>query len=141
MPRFGDYNQERKQGTYRARFVRLDTDFPIVDKQSGEDVIRWRWVFQDVSDPTTVGELDTITSPHFKSRSNGLKFLTGMLGRAPVEADDPDTLVGQEFDVVWGPNQTGRLTIVNVMRPQTVPTPVAAGLPAVDQTPPGELPF
>ena len=68
----------------------------------------WRWVFQETADPTTVGELDTLTSPHFKARSNGLKLFTGMLGRAPTEQDDTDTLIGQEFDVVFGPNQAGQ---------------------------------
>ena len=67
----------------------------------------WRWVFQELADSTTVGEMDTLTTPGFRTRSNGLKFFTGMLGRPPTEQDDTDTLIGQDFDVTWGPNQGG----------------------------------
>lgn len=114
---------DRKPGTYRATFVKLDTDFVLTDQKTGEDVTRWRWVFQDVTDPTTVGEMDTITSPHFKARSNGLKFLTGMLGRKPTEDDDTDTLIGKVFDVQWGPNQNGRMTIIGVLAVNAAPVP------------------
>src|SRR5262245_9688241 len=88
--------QEREAGVYRCRFVSLDTDFELTDRESRETVKRWRWVFQDVSDPTTVGEIDTVTSVGFRPGSNGLKFLTGMLGRVPNNDDDTDALIGQE---------------------------------------------
>ena len=109
--------KERAPGTYRARFVKLDEHYMINDRDSGEEVERWRWLFQEVDDPTTMGQLDTLTSVGFKSRSNGLKFFTGMLGRAPREGDNTDTLIGQEFDVNYGPNQNGRYTIVGVTKP------------------------
>ena len=109
--------RERAPGTYRANFVKLDEHYKIMDRESGEEVERWRWLFQEVDDQTTVGELDTLTTPGFKSRSNGLKFFTGMLGRAPREGDNTDSLIGQTFDVSYGPNQNGRYTIVGVTRP------------------------
>jgi hypothetical protein len=108
--------KERAPGIYRAKFVKLDTDYHLTDKETGEDITRWRWVFQETGDTTTMGEMDTLTSTGFKSRSNGLKFFTGMLGRAPTPADDTDALLGQTFDVVFGPNQNGRHTITNVLR-------------------------
>jgi hypothetical protein len=107
---------ERAPGVYRAKFVKLDPAFELTDRETGETVVRWRWVFQSVTDSTTIGEMDTVTSPGFKARSNGLKFFTGMLGRPPTETDDTDDYLGQEFDVVWGPNQNGRNTITNVLR-------------------------
>jgi hypothetical protein len=130
---------ERAAGTYRCRFVKLDENFTMTDKQTGEDVTRWRWVFQEVGDPTTVGEIDTISSPGFRPRSNGLKFLMGMLGGPPPAGFDTDTLIGQEFDVQYGPNQAGTLTIVGVAKPSN-PTPVAA-VSAAHQEAPGDLPF
>ena len=111
--------KERAPGIYRARFVKLDTDYKITDRETSEELTRWRWVFQEIEDSTTVGELDTISSPGFKSRSNGLKLFTGMLGRAPRETDDTDAQVGQVFDVVFGPNQNGRNTVTGVVRVAT----------------------
>src|SRR5688572_13047710 len=130
---------ERGAGTYRCTFVKLDEDYRITDKATQQEVVRWRWVFQETSDPTTVGEIDTLTSPGFKKGSNGLRFLMGMLGRPPQVGDKTDALIGQEFDVQYGPNRAGTLAIVGVTRPAAVPTPVVAGLPAVDTTPPGDL--
>ena len=109
--------KERAPGNYPSRFVKLDEDYKITDRETGEEVTRWRWVFQELADATTIGEMDTLTTPGFKSRSNGLKFFTGMLGRAPREGDNTDTLVGQTFDVTYGPNQNGRYTIVAVTKP------------------------
>lgn len=130
--------KERAPGVYRAVFRGIDTEFTFEDKATGDTVTRWKWTWQEKGDDTTVGELDTVTSPGFKSRSNGLKLFTGMLGRAPTEADDTDALIGQEFDVVYGPNQNGRYTVTGATRPN--PTPVAA-VSAAHQEPPGELPF
>jgi hypothetical protein len=129
---------ERAPGVYRATFTKLDPAYKVTTRE-GDELTMWRWVFQEVGDPTTVGELDTLTSPHFKARSNGLKLFTGMLGRAPTDADDTDTLLGQEFDVVFGPNQAGRNTVTGATRPAgTVPTlPAAATSTASD----GPLPF
>src|SRR6478672_8775541 len=107
---------ERAAGIYRAIFTKLDLDYVITDKETNEEDRRWRWVFQEEKDPTTVGEMDTITSPSLKARTNGAKFFAGMLGRSPTETDDTDDLLGKPFDVTWGPNQNGRLTIVAVSR-------------------------
>lgn len=136
MVKFGG----REAGTYRATFTKLDTAFEMTDRETQETMTRWRWVFQDKNDPTTVGEMDTITSPSLNPRTNGLKFFTGMLGRPPTKEDDTDHLLGQDFDVTWGPNQAGRMTIVAVAKPAANPTPVAA-VSAAHQAPPGELPF
>ncbi len=102
---------ERAPGNYPATFTKLDTDYHLTDKETGEEVIRWRWVWQEVGDSTTMGELDTITSPSFRARTNGLKLFTGMLGRAPREGDNTDDLLGKVYDVQYGPNQNGRYTV------------------------------
>ena len=119
MPEFTDV--ERKVGTYRSKFVALDETYPITPRATGVEEIRWRWVFQntDPKDPDPV--IDAIASPGFKQRSNNLKFLTGMLGRAPRIGDKTEDLLGQVFDVDYGPNLNGRNTIVNVRKV----TPVA----------------
>jgi hypothetical protein len=106
----------RPIGTYRCTFESLDTEFTITDKETGKDKIVWRWVFQDVRDSTTVGEVDCIQNVGFPPRSNNLKFMTGMLGRVPTEKDDTDDLIGRIYDVTWGPNQGGRTTITAVTR-------------------------
>lgn len=131
---------ERAAGVYRCTFTKLDEAYTFEDKKTGEEVTRWRWVFQEAGDPTSVGEIDTLTSPGFRPRSNGLKFLMGMIGSAPPAGFDTDTLLGQEFDVTYGPNQAGTLTIIGVTRPAAHPTPVGA-ITATHQEPPGELPF
>jgi len=114
MPEFNDI--ERNVGTYRARFMALEEEYPITPKATGVTELRWRWVFQasDPKDPDPV--IDAIASPGFKQRSNNLKFLTGMLGRVPVKGDNTESLLGQEFDVDYGPNLNGRNTIVNVRK-------------------------
>ena len=127
--------KERAAAVYRSTFTKLDTAFKLTDRETQEEVTRWRWVFQDLADATTVGEMDTITSPGFRARSNGLKLFTGMLGRAPTEADDTDQHLGKVFDVVWGPNQNGRMTVVNVIRVATADNFVPAETASV-----GELP-
>lgn len=128
MVKFGG----REAGIYRATFTKLDTAFPVTDRETGEELLRWRWVFQETKDPTTVGELDTITSPNMGPRTNALKFFTGMLGRPPTKTDDTDDLLGQVFDVTWGPNQNGKLTIIGVTRVGLDDQPVAR--PDVPQT-------
>ncbi len=131
---------ERGAGTYRCTFTKLDENFVITDKETQLPVTRWRWVFQETGDPTTVGEIDTITSPGFKKGSNGLRFLTGMLGRAPQEGDTTDALIGQEFDVQYNLNRANNLAIVGV----TKPAPTGAGLPpalAAVEAKSGDLPF
>ena len=132
---------EREAGTYRCKFVQLDEDFQITDRKTGEELTRWRWVFQEVGNDLTTGQIDTLTSPGFAKGSNGLRFLTGMLGRPPTKEDDTDNLIGQEFDVQYGPNRAGTLAIVGVLKVSANPTPLAAAGVATDQTPPGDLPF
>lgn len=129
---------ERGAGTYRAKFVRLDENFEITDKATGQTETRWLWVFQEVSDPTTVGQIDTLTSVGFRKGTNGLRFLMGMLGRPPQEGDNTEALIGQEFDIQYGPNRAGNLAIVGVTKPAG-PTalPAAAASTAND----GPLPF
>ncbi len=119
MPEFTDV--ERHVGTYRSKFVALEENYPITPRATGVEEIRWRWVFQntDPKDPDPV--IDAIASPGFKQRSNNLKFLTGMLGRAPRIGDKTEDMLGQVFDVDYGPNLNGRNTIVNVRKV----TPVA----------------
>ena len=109
--------QERAPGVYRAVFTALDEAYPITMRETGEEVIRWRWVWQEKGDSTTMGELDTITTSGFRARSNALKLFSGMLGRAPRPGDNTDQLIGQEFDVVYGPNQNGRNTVTGATRP------------------------
>jgi hypothetical protein len=105
----------RAIGTYRCTFTKLETDYTFTNRENEEKTV-WRWVFQDVRDPTTVGEMDAIANPGFPPRSNNLKFMTGMLGRVPTEKDDTDDLIGRIYDVTWGPNQGGRTTITAVTR-------------------------
>ena len=126
--------RERESGIYRSKFVRVEeTEF--TDKATGEVVKRWRWVFQELSDPTTVGEMDTLTSRNFKPRSNGLKLFMGILGRPPVQGDDPAKHYGTIVDVVYGPNQNGRLTVTDCKRVNDAflsPAPVSVA-PAAPQ--------
>jgi hypothetical protein len=127
---------ERAPGVYRAKFLGV-TDREITDRQTGEVDTVWLWRWQETADPTTVGELDTITSRHFKARSNALRIFTGMLGRPPTGDDDTDNLIGQEFDVVYGPNQSGKNTVTGATRPAPTALPAAAASTASD----GPLPF
>lgn len=133
---------ERAPGSYRATFVKLDTDYRLIDKDTQEELIRWRWVWQEVGDTTTMGELDTISSPSFRARTNGLKLFTGMLGRAPKEGDNTDDLIGQVFDVQYGPNQNGRYTVVGATKPVT-PAQKAEQQHAIQEGDalPNDLPF
>ena len=126
MPEFTDV--ERAVGTYRSKFVALDEAYPITPRTTGVEERRWRWVFQhlDPKDPDPV--IDAIASPGFKQRSNNLRFLTGMLGRAPRIGDKTEDLLGQDFDVDYGPNLNGRNTIVNVRRVTPVAPQNVAGL-------------
>ena len=109
---------EREAGVYRCRFEGIDLNYVITDRESGQDVTRWRWQFTETKpkDPGIGPDIDTITSPSLGARTNGLKFFTGMLGRPPTKQNDTDDLIGQVFDVTYAPNQAGRLTITNVTR-------------------------
>jgi hypothetical protein len=42
-------------------------------------------------------------------------MLAGVMGRKPQDGDDTDTMVGKLYDVVYGPNQAGNLTITSVV--------------------------
>lgn len=108
---------ERVAGVYPAVFIRVE-DYPIKDKDTDEVKPMWRWVFHDIDDDTPAGEMDTISTPGYRPRSNGLRIFTGMLGRDPGPGDDPLKLAGATFDVVYGQNQGGRLTITDVHKPK-----------------------
>lgn len=125
--------RERAAGIYRAKYVGCkDTTF--TDQDTGEVQDRWRWVFQEVADPATTGELSKITPRSMKSaNSNAYKMAAGILGHKPQPDDDTEAMVGQLYDVVYGENQAGNLTITNVVlvkgeAPAQSPAPsVAAG--------------
>lgn len=105
-----DRDGERDAGVYLSTFISIE-DFDYTDKISGEKEYRWRWNFVDEND----APLDTITSRHFRQNSNGLRFLTGLLGRPPKEGDKPSDLYGKLVNVVWGVNRGGKLTITDIL--------------------------
>jgi hypothetical protein len=106
-----DRDLERPKGIYPAcTFVSVEP-ITIKDKVSGEDKTVWRWLFIDEHD----AELDTITGTSFRPRTNALKLLTSLLGRVPQDGDKPADVYGKDYDVVWGENQGGKLTITDLM--------------------------
>ena len=102
--------QDRKVGTYRAIYM------GCTEKLMGDpEELRFIWRFQEKNDKTTLGQLDKITSTNIKNtQANAYKMMFGILGRKPQDGDDTETHIGEEYDVTWGPNQVGNLTIVNV---------------------------
>ena len=102
--------QERKVGTYRATYQGCTT------KMMGDpEEPRYIWRFQEKADPTTAGQLDKITSTNIvNTQANAYKMMYGILGRKPRDGDDTEAYIGKEYDVQWGPNQAGNLTIVGV---------------------------
>jgi hypothetical protein len=105
-----DRDGERDAGIYVSEFLGV-MPFQYDDKATGEKQDRWRWLFVDADKHP----LDTLTSPHFRPRSNGLKLFTGILGRAPKDGDRPNESVGKIVNVVWGLNQGGKLTVTDVL--------------------------
>lgn len=119
---------EPEPGIYPAMFVKCE-DFSYDDKTTGEKEYRWRWVFYSEVDEI---EFDTLTSRNFRPRTNALKLFTGILGRPPVKGDKPADHYGTGVQVIYGPNQSGKLTVTDVHREKrlgTAPFPVAAPQP------------
>lgn len=133
---------ERAAGIYRATYRgMIEKEMTNPDTQELEP--RWIWRFQEVKDPTTVGEIDKITGTSMKSpNSNAYKMAAGIVGHKLAPGDDTEQFVGSLYDVVYGPNQAGNLTITSVVKvgtdqlaeampipaaPAPVAAPVAAG--------------
>jgi hypothetical protein len=105
----------RVAGIYRARYTGTSVR-TLTDQDTGDEVQKWLWLFQEVADSTTAGEVSKWTGTDPKSpNSNAHKMLAGVMGRKPQDGDDTDTMVGKLYDVVYGPNQAGNLTITSVV--------------------------
>ena len=125
--------KERAAGIYRSTYKGC-TDTTFTDQDTGEVQDRWRWTFQEIADPATTGEMSKITPRSMKSpNSNAYKMATGILGHKPNPGDDTETHVGQVYDVVYGPNQAGNLTITSVVRVNDAPVAQAAAVPLAPQ--------
>ena len=115
---------ERAAGTYRAKYLGC-ADKTLTDKDSGEEVVRWLWRFQELSDPTTAGEISKFTGTSMQSpNSNAYRMAAGILGHKPQPGDDTEKHVGDVYDVTYGPNQAGNLAIILVtaVKDQSVAT-------------------
>lgn len=104
-----EYN-ELEPGTYRAQFQGVE-DFEYDDAKTGQKEYRWRWKF--FVEETGQTE-DCLTSQSFKPGTNAAKFFQGLLGRPPAKGDKPNDRIGQDVDIVYGPNRAGNLTITGV---------------------------
>jgi len=105
----------RTAGIYRARYTGTSVR-ELDNAETGEKDVRWLWTFQEVADTTTAGEISKWTGTDPKSpNSNAHKMLAGVMGRKPQDGDDTDTQIGKLYDVVYGPNQAGNLTITSVV--------------------------
>ena len=122
--------RERAQGIYRAAYLGCE-DKSFTDKESGEEVTKWLWRFQEVADPLTTGEISLFTNRSMRSpNSNAYKMATGILGHKPQPGEDTEDHRGELYDVVYGPNQAGNLAITSVVRvaaQEPAQVPVAAG--------------
>ena len=117
--------EERKSGIYRTTYTGCKTvEF---DNEAGGKDVRWCWVFQEVADPTTAGQIDKFTGTSLKSaNSNANKIASGLMGRKLQDGDDTEVNIGGLYDVVYGPNQAGNLTITSVVKvvSEAVPGPM-----------------
>ena len=135
--------RERAAGIYRSKFLGTD-ERDMTNPESGVEERRWIWKFQELADPTSAGQIDKITGTSMKSaNSNAYKIATGLLGRKPGPGDDTDSCIGRIYDVVYGPNQAGNLTITSVV---VVGAPIvnqeqAETIVAAEAAPTGDLPF
>jgi len=127
---------ERPAGTYRAKYLGC-VEKTLTDKDTNEEVVRWLWRFQELSDPTTVGEIAKFTGTSLQSaNSNAYKMATGILGRKPQPGDDTEKHIGDVYDLFYGPNQAGNLTIMGVVpakvgelaKPEKAATPMHEGM-------------
>jgi len=116
---------ERAAGIYRAKYVG-QIEKPFTDQETGETEVRWIWKFQEVADPTTAGQIDKITGTSLQSpNSNAYKMAAGIVGRKLQPGDDTEAFVGHLYDVVYGPNQAGNLTITSVVKATPVSEVIA----------------
>lgn len=108
--------QARTAGIYRARYVGC-SERTLTDQDTGEEQQRYLWRFQEINDPLTTGEISKWTSTNMQNaNANAHKIAAGIMGRKLQPGDDTETMVGQLYDVVYGPNQAGNLTITSVVR-------------------------
>ena len=122
MPKY----TERPAGIYRAKFTGTD-EKEFEDAETGEKNLRWIWKFQAVDDPTSAGQIDKITGTSLRSpNSNAYRIASGIVGHKLGPGDDTDDYVGQLYDVMYGPNQAGNLTITGVVaaKDQAAPSQV-----------------
>lgn len=143
MPKY----TERTQGIYRCTFLGTE-ERAMLNPETQTEEDRYIWKFQEKADPTSAGQLDKITGTSLRSpNSNAYRIASGLMGRKLQPGDDTDTMIGKEYDVVYGPNQAGNLTITSVVPAGGSPAGSRAGLaPVPTATPeadPGaqELPF
>lgn len=107
--------QERKAGIYPSKYLGCD-ERTVTDNETGEEVVRWLWRFQELSDQTSAGEISKWTGTSMRSaNSNAYKIASGILGHKPEPGDDTEKHVGQTFNVVYDRNQAGNLTITNIL--------------------------
>jgi hypothetical protein len=118
----------RVAGIYRARYDGTDVR-ELDDADTGEKVSRWLWRFTD-GQGEEIGKW-TGTDPR-SPNSNAHKMLVGVMGRKPQDGDDTDAMVGKMYDVVYGLNQAGNLTITSVV---LVPSQPAQNAPQGPQAP------
>lgn len=158
MPKY----TERTQGIYRCTFLGTEErDMP--NPETNTDEPRWIWKFQEVADPTSAGQIDKITGTSLRSpNSNAYRIASGLMGRKLQPDDDTDAQIGKLYDVVYGPNQAGNLTITsvvpaggaqgglaagvaqpatNVVADPTAPLTAAEQATAAQAMPTGDLPF
>lgn len=140
--------QARVEGIYRCKYLGCE-EREFTNPDTSEVEPRWVWRFQELADPTTAGLLDKITGTSPKSaNSNAYKMMAGVLGHPPTPGDDTEAHIGALYDVVYGRNQGGNLTITSVMKVGPTGSSVASGpaagasLPAAGPTTPeDDLPF
>jgi len=141
MPTFNS----RVAGIYPAIYKGCK-EMTFTDKDTGEDETRWVWKFQEVADPLSTGEIDKITGTSMSSpNSNAYIIAAGIVGRKLQPGDDTEKFIGQVYDVVYGPNRAGNLTITSVVRKTPAEAPAAPELTTVPGTAlpnqvPGDLP-
>ncbi len=114
---------ERSAGIYRTTYRGCETK-KLTDQETGEEQDRLLWRFQEINDTTTVGEIAKFTGTSLQSpNSNAYKIAAGIVGRKLQPGDDTETFVGQQYDVVYGPNQAGNLTITSDVKVKENPSP------------------
>ena len=132
--------KERAAGIYRSKYLGCQ-DKTLVDKETGEEVNKWLWRFQELADPLTTGEIALFTNTSMRSpNSNAYKIATGLLGHKPQPGEDTESHVGEIYDVVYGPNQAGNLAITSVVKVGEAPIVIGPVAAPVEPGPLPELP-